>query len=128
MRTITAACIHEAFLLAEPNEDIKKLQMALLELMEEEGKDVLLALIPNIKTLIEKFCNEHSIGQVPDQRSGDNTPTKGAFTGLQHASTSLNNKVMPNDFSSLHRKYEAGNAGKLGSTGFKKLPTMGYCS
>ena len=84
MRAITAACIHEAFQLAGATEDIKKLQMALLELMEEDNKDIMLALIPNIKILIEKFCNEYSIGQLPDQRSGDNTPTKGAMPGLQH--------------------------------------------
>lgn len=52
MRTITAACIHEAFLLASPMEDIKKLQVTLLELMEEENKDIMLALIPNARTLI----------------------------------------------------------------------------
>jgi len=33
-------------------EDIKKLQVPLLELMEEENKDILLALIPNARTLI----------------------------------------------------------------------------
>jgi len=57
--------------------------MALLELMDEDSKDILLALIPNIKILIEKYVNEHAIGQVPDQQSGDNTPTKNNFgTGL----------------------------------------------
>lgn len=128
MREVTAACIHEAFMLSEPTDDIKKLQMALLELMEEEGKEILLALVPNIKTLIEKYCNEHSVGLVPDQKSGDNTPTRGAFAGgLQHQTTMIN-KNMANDFSSLHRKYEVGGAAKMGSTGLKKMNTMAYCA
>jgi len=114
-------------MLAGPTEDIKKLQMALLELMDEDNKDIMLALIPNIKILIERYCNEFSIGQLPDQRSGDNTPTKNAIPGLQHA-TSLTNKIMPNDFSSLHRKYELNTGKGFGATGFKKLPTMMYSS
>ena len=61
MRTITASCIHEPFLLAGANEDIKKLQMALLDLMEEDKKEIMLALIPNLTTLIKKFINEHSL-------------------------------------------------------------------
>ena len=83
MRTITAACIHEAFQLAQPMEDIKKLQMALLELLDEDNKDIMLALIPNIKILITKYCNEHTIGQLPDQspKNGDNTPTKNNYGG-----------------------------------------------
>mgnify|MGYP001626682016 CR=1 FL=1 len=76
MRTITAACIHEPFLLAQPMEDIKKLQVTLLELMEEDHKDIMLALIPNTRVLTEKFCNEHAMSQIPDQNkdNGDNTP------------------------------------------------------
>jgi len=66
MRAITAACIHEAFQLARPTEDIKKLQMSLLELLEEDNREIMLALIPNIKILITKFCNEYSISQLPD--------------------------------------------------------------
>ena len=48
MRTMAASCLHEGFLLATPTEDIKKLQMALCELLEEENKPIVLALIPNI--------------------------------------------------------------------------------
>ena len=29
--------------------------------MEEENKDIQLALIPNIKVLIERYCNEHAL-------------------------------------------------------------------
>lgn len=61
MRGITAACIHEPFLLASPMEDIKKIQVTLLELLEEDNKDIMLALIPNARILTEKFCNEHAI-------------------------------------------------------------------
>jgi hypothetical protein len=61
MRVVAASCIHEAFMLTSPLENIKKLQMTLLELLEEENKDILLALIPNIRTLIERFSNEHAI-------------------------------------------------------------------
>ena len=57
MRVITAACLHEGFLLTSPMEDIKKLQISLLELLDEENKEIMLALIPNIRTLIERFCN-----------------------------------------------------------------------
>ena len=57
--------------------------MALLELLDEDNKEIMLALIPNIKTLITKFANEHTIGQLPDQspKNGDNTPTKNNYGG-----------------------------------------------
>lgn len=58
---MAASCLHEGFMLVSPLENIKKLQMTLLELLEEESKDILLALIPNIRTLIERFSNEHAI-------------------------------------------------------------------
>ena len=29
--------------------------------MEEENKEIQLALIPNIKVLIERYCNEHAL-------------------------------------------------------------------
>ena len=61
MRTIAASCLHEGFLLASPTEDIKKLQMTLLELLDDETKEIMLALIPNIKILIERYMNEASL-------------------------------------------------------------------
>ena len=124
MRIVAASCIHEGFLLASPLENIKKLQMTLLDLLEEENKDILLSLIPNIKILIERFCNEHSINQLPDPvPAGDNTPTKGF--PLAHSNT-LGNKMIGNDFSSLHRKYEIGKGSGFGGGGFKKLPSMNF--
>ena len=121
MRVITAACLHEGFLLTSPMEDIKKLQISLLELLDEENKEIMLALIPNIRTLIERFCNEHAMSQLPDTNpTGDNTPTK-AY-GLSHSNTA-GNKLLGTDFSSLHRKYDI-NANKGFGGGFKKLPTM----
>lgn len=64
-------------------EDIKKLQVTLLELMEEENKDIMLALIPNARTLIQKYCNEHAISQIPDPKdNGDSSPNKGNYGGL----------------------------------------------
>lgn len=89
--------------------------MALCELLEEENKDIVLALLPNMKTLIESFCNEHAVSQIPDpQPAGDNTPTKNF--GLAHSNT-FGAKI--GDFSSLHRKNEM-----TGRGGFKKLPSM----
>ena len=78
MRTVAASCIHEGFLLASPMEDIKKLQMTFLELLEEDNKDIILALVPNIKTLIERFCNEHAMSLLPDpiETGGGATPPK----------------------------------------------------
>lgn len=35
--------------------------MTLLEVLEDENKEILLALIPNIRTLIESFCNEYAL-------------------------------------------------------------------
>ena len=61
MRVCAASCLHEGFLLASPLENIKKLKLTLLDLLEEEHKDILLALIPNIRILIESFCNEHAM-------------------------------------------------------------------
>lgn len=129
MRVVAASCLHEGFLLALPHENIKKLQMTLLELLEEENKDILLALIPNTRTLIERFCNDHAMNQLSDHaqgNNGDSTPTKGY--PLAH-STTVGNKLLGNDFSSLHRKYEQGGKGQgYGNTGagFKKLPSMQF--
>ena len=66
MRTVAASCLHEGFLLASPMEDIKKLQMTLLELLDEENKDIILALVPNIKTYIDRFCNDWALSLHPD--------------------------------------------------------------
>lgn len=95
--------------------------MTLLELLGEDNKEIMLALIRNIRTLIERFCNEFAVSQVPDQvdKTAEDTPTKG-YPGLMHSNT-IGNRFTTNDFSSVHRKYEL-NAGGRG--GFKKLPTM----
>jgi hypothetical protein len=120
MRTITASCIHEAFLLASPLEDIKKLQQALCELLEEDNRDILLALNKNLKTLILRYSNEHTVNALPEAAViGDNTPTKGF--GLAHSNT-LGSK--PGDFTSaIHRKYEISSS-KQALGGFKKLTSM----
>ena len=130
MRTVAAACLHEGFLITQPEEDIKKLQQTLCELLEEDNKDIILALIPNIKTLIERYCNEHALSLLPDApaANGDSTPTKGGAGsntaggfGLAHSNT-LVNKIMGNDFSSMHRKIELGSGKQYGGA-FKKLPS-----
>lgn len=121
MRAITAACLHEPFRLAGPIEDIKKLQMALMELMEEDSKDIMLALVPNIKELIVRFCNEYAISQVPDPTTPKAESTPASTFGLMHANT-LGSKM---DFSSPQRKYDLSSASsKPPSNNFKKLPTM----
>jgi len=61
MRAVAASCLHEGFLLATPMENIKKLQMALCELLEEDNKDIILALLPQMRTLISSYSNEHTI-------------------------------------------------------------------
>ena len=99
--------------------------MTLLELLEEDSRDIMLALIPNIRTLIERYCNEHVLSLLPDapEPKGDNTPTKGNY-GLAHAS-SLDRKFLGGDFGALHRKYELGSGKGFGSSsGYKKMPTM----
>lgn len=121
MRTIAASCLHEGFLLASPTEDIKKLQMTLLELLDDESKEIMLALIPNIKILIERYMNEQSLSQVPDPTpTGENTPTKGF--GFNHCNTTKERHI-GNDFTSLNNKYNLG-LGKGFGGGFKKLPTL----
>lgn len=101
-------------------EDTKKLQMALGELLEEDNKDIILALLPNLSILIKSYCNEHAVSQVADSApvshtNGENTPIKGY--GLVHSNT-FGAKT---DFSSMHRKYEASHFGK---GGYKKLTSM----
>jgi len=60
----------------------------------------MLALIPNIDTLIKKFANEHSIAQLPDVPSvGDSTPTV-SYSSLTHSNT-MGSKLINGDFSSL---------------------------
>ena len=73
MRIVAASCLHEAFQLSAPTEDIKKLQMTLLELLEEDCKEIMLALIPNVKILIEKFCNENALNKLPDATNEEPT-------------------------------------------------------
>ena len=87
MRAITAACLHEAFKLAAPTEDISKLQMTLKELLEEDSTQVILGLARNIDVLVRNFCNEHVLAQVPDPvpPAEDSTPTRGF--GLLHSHT-----------------------------------------
>ena len=123
MRTIAASCLHEGFLLASPTEDIKKLQMTLLELLDDDTKEIMLALIPNIRTLIERYLNEQSLSQVPDPTpTGENTPTKGF--GFQHCNTVKDfPRHMGNDFTSVNNKYNIG-LGKGFGGGFKKLPSL----
>jgi len=82
--------------------------MTLMELLEEENKDILLAIIPNIRTLIESFCNEHAINKLPDsaQANGETTPPNKGY-GLDRSNT-LGNKILGGDFSALHSKYQIG--------------------
>jgi hypothetical protein len=125
MRTMAASCLHEGFLLATPMEDIKKLQMTLCELLEEENKAIVLALLPNIKTLITKYCNEHAISLIIDPTpAGENTPTKGNFGMIQHSNTGNAFISKINDFSSLQRKYEMIPSKASAAGGFKKLTSM----
>lgn len=94
--------------------------MTLCELLEEESKDIILALIPNLKTMILKYCNEYTLSLIQDLAPvGDNTPTK-SF-GLQHSNTTFGSKV--NDFNSNQRKYEINNSTKVPGAGFKKQMT-----
>lgn len=99
--------------------------MALLELLEEESKDILLALIPNIRTLIESFCNEYCINQLPDATAanGDTSPYKGNPT-LDRSKTIGGNAL--GDFGALHKKYEIGRPTQGFGGGFKKLPSMNF--
>ena len=94
--------------------------MTLLELLEEDHKDIMLALIPNIKILIEKFCNETALGKLPDQPAGDKSPNTGM---LQHSNT-MGSKFIGSDFSSMNRKYEMGGGSKGFGGNYKKMPTM----
>ena len=127
MRTVAAACLHEGFLVTSPMEDIKRLQQTLCELLEEDNREIILALNPNIKTLVERYCNDHALSLLPDPKeaNGDNTPTKGSGAAggfaLAHSNT-LGSKLIGNDFSSLHRKIEI-STGKQFGGGFKKLPS-----
>ena len=117
MREVAASCLHEGFLLASPMEDIKKLQMTFLELLEEDNKEIILALVPNMKTLIERYINEHALSLLPDEapRDNDTTPTKNFALG--HSNTF----GARNDFGSINRKYELPGGP---SKGFKKLTSM----
>ena len=120
MRTVAASCIHEAFLLASPMEDIKKLQMTLLELLDDDNKEIILALVPNIKVLIERFCNDHSLSLHPDPvqpgEANDTTPTKNYM--LHSANT-----FGTNFGGGLNRKY-GDLPGTTGNKGFKKLTSL----
>lgn len=113
---MAASCLHEGFLLATPMENIKKLQMAMCELLEEDNKDIILAILPHMHTLIKSYSNEHTIIQVPDPTPTDETtPTKGF--GLAHSNT-FGGKM--NDFPTVSRKYDVNPK----SSGYKKLTSM----
>lgn len=98
------------------------MQQTLCELLEEDTKEIMLALVPNMRTLIEKYSNDHTINQLPDPspKGGDNTPTKGF--GLVHSNT-VGNKMLGGDFTSMNNKYQIGQGRGFGG-GFKKLPSM----
>ncbi|MFS8159898.1 MAG: hypothetical protein ACMG6E_06755 [Candidatus Roizmanbacteria bacterium] len=56
-----AASIHEALLLSSPEEDISKLRECFKSLLEDPNKDVIKALGANLKSSIDRFCNEQAI-------------------------------------------------------------------
>ena len=102
--------------------------MTLCEMLEEDNKEINLALAKNVKTLIERYCNDHAMSLLPDAPAGggDGTPTKGGNFPLAHSNT-LGSKNLGADFSSLHRKYEISSGRGFGSGGgFKKLPSMNF--
>ena len=52
MRVITAACVHEGFKLTKDSEDIRKLQDTVLELLQDDNKEVIQALVTNLHEII----------------------------------------------------------------------------
>lgn len=96
--------------------------MTLCELLEEDQRDIILALIPNIRTLIEKYCNEHGLNKLPDPPSNGDTTPNGSHQ-LTHANTVQGGKFQgQTDFSSMQRKYEINPKQGFGG-GYRKMPT-----
>lgn len=61
IRVTVASCIHEAFLLAQDDEDTSLLRDSLLELLQDDTKEVMTALCQNLDVIIAKYANAHSI-------------------------------------------------------------------
>ena len=54
---MTASCLHEAFKLSSDTEDTSLLRDALHDLLADECTDVLVTIILNLDTIIEKYVN-----------------------------------------------------------------------
>lgn len=58
---MTASCLHEAFKLSSDTEDTSLLRDALHDLLADECTDVLVTIILNLDTIIEKYVNNQAI-------------------------------------------------------------------
>ena len=90
MREITAACLHEGFKLSKDSDDIRKLQLTLLELLQDDNKTVIQALIDNLNEVISRYCNTHAQNLVQDQlilKEDDDKNAMGSAGGIMHSKT-----------------------------------------
>ena len=95
MREITAACLHEGFKLTKDSDDIRKLQLTLLELLQDDNKTVIQALIDNLNEVISRYCNTHAKNQVQEQlimKDDDDKNLMAGAVGIMHSKT-LQNKI-----------------------------------
>ena len=68
-------------------DDLRVLQSTVLDLMEEQERDVVAALSTKIDIIIERYCNQHTLnsqrnGADPKSPQGQNENIKGGFSGL----------------------------------------------
>ena len=61
VRILTASCLYEAFKVSTENEDTTLLRDALHEVLEDECTDVLVTIITNLETIINKYANSHAV-------------------------------------------------------------------
>ena len=56
-RAVIASCLHEAFMLTDDLQDATSLRDTLHELLMDETKVVIMALVPKLDKLIGLYCN-----------------------------------------------------------------------
>lgn len=61
IKKAVAACLHEAFLLTNQDEDIFRLREAFKILLEDTERDVISVLCENIGVILNRYCNDHGV-------------------------------------------------------------------
>ena len=63
--------------------------MTVLELLSEDNKTVISAVVNNLNEIVKRFCNTHAKNLIcdPDAKEGEESKTGDSYPGLLHSKT-----------------------------------------